>query len=270
MLKFNPIDHSYTGLGVEWTGVTTFVNRFKQPFDAVSKSEGVSKKKTTWDGKPNPWYGMDPAVIREHWKRKSDDSLTTGRWFHDLKEAETHLKGAALVNGNMLQVIPSIMEDGIKVAPNQVLTDGIYPEHFVYMKSAALCGQADLVTVDRGIVTVEDYKTSKEIERTGWQNSQGETRKMMSPINDLDDCNFIHYALQLSLYMYIILRNNPRHKPGRMFIHHVIFDEGEEGPLKERTIRTDAAGNPIIKQVIPIEVPYLRYAVTQMIACKNG
>ena len=35
----------------------------------------------------------------------------------------------------------------LKYAPDQKLIPGIYPEHFVYLKSASICGQADYVEI---------------------------------------------------------------------------------------------------------------------------
>jgi hypothetical protein len=264
MLKFDEKDHSYTGKGIDWMGVTTFISRFKEPFDAIRMSELVSKKKAS------PWYGMDPQVIRDHWKNKSDTSLETGHWYHQMKESEAHAKGSAMVRGKRIEVIAPVMDGSIKLAPAQVLKEGIYPEHLCYMESAALCGQGDIVTVCNGFVDIDDYKTSKSIERKGYVNHEGISKKMLKPIDNLDDCNFIHYALQLSLYMYMVLRHNPKLKPGKMVIHHVVFDEGEEGKLKERNIRMDPSGNPIVLRVEPIEVPYLKSHVQAMIAHKKS
>lgn len=264
MLKFDEKDHSYTGKGIDWMGVTTFISKFKQPFDAVKMSELVSKKKTS------PWYGIPPEEIRKHWKTKSDLSLETGHWYHLMKETEAHDKGSGLVRGVHIPVVAPVMEDGIKLAPAQILKDGIYPEHLCYMESAALCGQGDIVTVCNGIVDIDDYKTSKTIEKKGFVNHEGVSKKMLKPIDNLDDCNFIHYALQLSLYMYMVLRHNPKLKPGKMIIHHVIFDEGEEGKFKERNIKMDSNGNPVVLRVDSIEVPYLKSHVQAMIAHKKN
>ena len=35
----------------------------------------------------------------------------------------------------------------------------------VYLKSARLCGQADLVEIVNGYINITDYKTNKEIKR---------------------------------------------------------------------------------------------------------
>ena len=80
---------------------------------------------------------------------------------------------------------------------------------------------------------------------------------MLDPINHLDDCNFNHYALQLSIYMYIILKHNPKLKPGRIFIHHVTFEQESEDKWGYPIAKLDNEGNPIVKEATPIAVPYL-------------
>ena len=70
-----------------------------------------------------------------------------------------------------------------------------------------------------------DYKTNKEIKTEGFKNYEGITQKMLFPLNHLDDCNLNHYTLQLSLYMYIILKHNPRLSAGKLTLQHVVFEE---------------------------------------------
>ena len=52
---------------------------------------------------------------------------------------------------------------GTKIAPDQKLSNGVYPEHFVYLKSLGICGQADLVTIVNGKINIIDYKTNVKI-----------------------------------------------------------------------------------------------------------
>ena len=94
---------------------------------------------------------------------------------------------------------------------------------------------------------------------------EGMSQKMQFPLNHLDDCNFNHYALQLSIYMYIILKHNPKLRPGGMFIHHVQFEEeGKDGhgyPITKYTKQ----GDPVLKDLTTIPVPYLKDEVISLI-----
>ena len=66
---------------------------------------------------------------------------------------------------------------------------------------------------------------NKEIKKESYIDWEGISEKLSQPLSALDDCNFNHYALQLSIYMYIILKHNPKLIPGKMFIQHISFEE---------------------------------------------
>ena len=122
-----------------------------------------------------------------------------------------------------------------------------------------------MVEVIKDTVNIIDYKTNKEIKTTGFTNWEKITQKMTGPCAHLDDCNFNHYSLQLSIYMYIILKHNPRYKPGKMFLHHVIFEKESEDKFGNPIPKKDSSGDPIVKTVVPYDVPYLKSEVIAMI-----
>jgi hypothetical protein len=253
---FTAEDHSYKSLNPEekinWTSVTTVISALKKPFDAKKTAEKVSKKKTS------KWYGVDPVIIQEIWKNEADRSTTLGTWYHNQREDDLCSLASLEREGVTIPVFsPSGENNGIRVAPNQKLEPGVYPEHMVYLKSAGLCGQSDLVEVVNGKVNIIDYKTNKEIKMEGFTNWEGVTDKMLPPVDSLDDCHFNHYALQLSIYMYIILKHNPKLKPGRIFVHHITFEIEREDNWGYPITKKDERGEPVIKEVIPISIPYL-------------
>jgi len=253
---FNAEDHSYKSLSPEekinWTSVTTVVSAFKKPFDAKKTAEKVSKKKTS------KWYGVDPVIIQEIWKNESERSTTLGTWYHNQREDDLCSLASLEREGVTIPIFkPSGENNGVRIAPSQKLEPGVYPEHMVYLKSAGLCGQSDLVEVVNGKVNIIDYKTNKEIKMEGYTNWEGVTDKMLPPVDNLDDCHFNHYALQLSIYMYIILKHNPKLKPGRIFVHHITFEIEREDNWGYPITKKDENGEPIIKEVIPISIPYL-------------
>ena len=135
----------------------------------------------------------------------------------------------------------------------------------VYLKSASICGQADRVEVVGDRIDIYDYKTNKEIRTEAYTSWDGITNKMSGPLKHVDDCNFFHYALQLSVYMYIMLKHNHSLKPGKMQIHHIKFEFEEKDKYGYPNIAKDAAGDPIIKEVIPYDMPYLKKEVIRMI-----
>ena len=88
---------------------------------------------------------------------------------------------------------------------------------------------------------------------------------MSGPCSHLDDCNFNHYALQLSIYMYIIIKHNPRYKPGKLMLHHVIFEKQGEDKFGNPILLKDKNNEPIVKTVVPYEAPYMKSEVIAMI-----
>ncbi len=259
---FKPENHSYESLDpnerIKWLGVTSFVGKFKQPFDPVAQS--IKSSQNT----KSKWYGIDPLTIQAIWEGEGDRAISHGSKYHDQRESDILSHDTIQRSGRPIPIVRPIFNAGIKQAPIQKLAEGIYPEHFVYLKSAGLCGQSDRVEVVQNTVDVIDYKTNKEIKKTGYRSWDG-VQKMTGPVSHLDDCNFNHYSLQLSIYLYIILKHNPTYKPGKLMLHHIIFEKSGDDKFGYPILKKDANGDPIVKDVVPYEVPYLKSEVISMI-----
>jgi ATP-dependent exoDNAse (exonuclease V) beta subunit len=255
-IVFNAEEHSYKSIdgaeGINWTSVTTLISSLKKPFDAKAVAARVSKNKRS------KWFGIEAKTIEQIWQNESDRAIGLGTFYHNQRESDLCSLASIEREGVTVPVIsPSGEHNGIRYAPLQKLDPGVYPEHMVYLKSTGICGQSDLVEVVNGKVNIIDYKTNKEIKTEAFTNWEGISEKMLDPISHLDDCNFNHYALQLSIYMYIILKHNPKLKPGRIFIHHIAFEQEGEDQYGYPVAAKDIDGNPIVKTVLPIAVPYL-------------
>jgi hypothetical protein len=135
----------------------------------------------------------------------------------------------------------------------------------VYLKSAGICGQADRVEVINGVVNVYDYKTNKEIKSEGFTNWEGITKKMLAPVNHLDDCNLNHYNIQLSIYMYIILKHNPKFKAGKLVIEHIQFKEAGRDAYDNRVVLYDDKGEPVVDKIVQYHIPFLKEEVISII-----
>lgn len=260
---FNDADHSYKSIdgdNIDWISVTTLISNFKKPFDAKGIAAKVSKNKRS------KWYGIEPETILKIWDDESQRAMTLGTFYHNQREADLCSLASIEKEGVTIPVfIPNVEPNGIKVAPSQKLESGVYPEHMVYLKSAGICGQSDLVEVVNDKIYIIDYKTNKEIKTESFVNWEGISDKLSFPLQHLDDCNFNHYALQLSIYMYIMLKHNPKLKPGKMYIHHIIFEEDEKDENGYPVTKYSPEGDPIVKEVIPMEIPYLADEVRSII-----
>ena len=184
---------------IKWTSVTSFVGLFKPKFDAEAQAKKSSKNKRS------KWHGMTPKEILAAWDGESQRAIELGNWYHDQREKNLCEFKTIERDGVVVPIVRPIVDgSGTKIAPDQKVSDGVYPEHFVYLKSLGICGQADLVTIVNNQIHIIDYKTNKEIKEKGFTNWEGITSKMYNPVSHLDDCNLNHYNLQLSLYAYII------------------------------------------------------------------
>lgn len=263
ILKFTPQDHKYTSIKKEderdWVSATSFIGNFKQPFESDKIAEKSAKNKKS------KWYGMTPDAIKEAWKSEANRATTLGTWYHDCRERDLCELETIERSGVTVPIVKPIEIEGIKYSPDQKLMDGVYPEHMVYLKSAGLCGQSDLVEVIDGSVHITDYKTNKEIKLQGFTNWEGITTKMHSPLSHLDDCNLNHYTLQLSLYLYIIIKHNPRLKPGNLTIHHIMFEEVGKDKFGNPITALDSNGDPIVKEIMPYDLPYMKQEIISLV-----
>jgi ATP-dependent exoDNAse (exonuclease V) beta subunit len=264
-IVFNADEHSYKSINssdnISWISVTTLISHLKKSFDAKTVSDRVSKSKRS------KWYGLKPKEIEAIWKNESDRAMNLGTYYHNQREADLCSLASIEREGVTVPIFkPVELVNGAKFAPSQKLDPGVYPEHMVYLKSAGLCGQSDLVEVVNGRVNIIDYKTNKEIKTESYKNWDGVSEKMLSPIDHLDDCNFLHYALQLSIYMYIILKHNPKLLPGKIYIHHIVFEENGKDTNGYPITKYDHNGDPVVKEVIPLLMPYLYDEVIAIIS----
>lgn len=253
ILKFTAHNHKYTSEeDISWLSVTSLISNFKQPFDAdkIAAKSAKSKK--------SKWYGMTPEDIKAAWKAEALRATTLGTWYHNQREADICGLDNMERHGATIPVFKPLEKEGIKFSPNQKLSNGVYPEHMVYLKSAGICGQSDLVEVINGVVHITDYKTNKEIKVEGYTNWEGISQKMSPPVSHLDDCHLNHYALQLSMYMFIILKHNPKLSAGTLTIHHILFEEAGRDRFDNPISALDTNGDPIVSDVVIYDLPYLK------------
>ena len=262
-LIFKEHGHVYESIdpneNIDWTSVTSLVGLFKPKFDTYGISEKCSKNKKS------KWYGLTPQQIRDVWAAETNRATTLGSFYHNQREADLMSFDTLTKQGIDLPIIPPKVQDGIKYAPVQKMISGVYPEHFVYLKSAGVCGQADYVEVVNGEVNILDYKTNKEIKSRSFENWEGKRSMMNSPLGHIEDCNLMHYNLQMSIYMYIILKHNPKLNPGKLTLQHITFEYDGEDEHGYPITSYDDNGDPIIKDIIMYDVPYMKEEVFTMI-----
>lgn len=259
-LKFYEEGHKYESIGednIKWVSVSTLCGQFKEPFIAKLRAESSSKKKTS------KWYGIPADEILEIWAAENLRSTTLGTWYHNKEEKKLLAQDSMLYEGVMLPIIQPIFEDGVKVAPPQKLSPGIYPEHMMYLKTEGVCGQSDDVIVMQKFFDIDDYKTSKELKKP-YVNWEGKTKRLLRPLQHLDECDEVSYGLQFSTYAKIVKRHNPLLDVRNLTLKHIIFEESGRDRWDYPITRLDEKGEPIVKDVIDIRLPYYDNEVETM------
>lgn len=266
-IKFYEEKHQYVSIDpdqIQWKSVTGVISKLKQPFNAELQAPKSSVNKKS------PYYGLPPAEICAIWKNEGDLSNVLGHWYHGQRESDILECDTIQRRGVDVPIIKPIMIEGVKHAPNQKLTNGVYPEHMMYLKSAGLCGQSDRVEIIEKIVDIADYKTNKDLKLEPFISWDGSRKKMLDPVSHLDDCDIVHYGLQLSLYMYMVIKHNPTFIPGNLTIEHIVFEEISRDKFNSRSLKRDENGNPIVKEVVPYKVPYYKKEVIDIIHYLNS
>ena len=195
-LKFDELAHSYTVDGVPLISVTQLVSTtafFDKERIAAKKAEElnipVRDVLLAWDKKGE--YARDMG----HEMHSYIENLWQGRKYQfkqNNKFIDLFLELDLLV-----EQYTSFYNSAKK------LMSLIAAENFVYDKDYKIAGTFDGLFYNKlnNCVDIWDWKTSGKIEKC---NHFG---KKLIGLEHLDECNFNEYALQLSLYKYIIEKN---------------------------------------------------------------
>lgn len=265
-----------------YTSATQLLDRFKNKFDTGERSQYMADR-----------YGEDAQYWKDKWDETRDAALDRGNRIHKEQEDLSYGRGVEktvaglhlpVQNRNLLPESYPLIE----------LPDGVYPELKLWRHDFGIAGRADKITLRTyaehwaglesfardyeqinnalheiftwggtppkkfRFMDVGDYKTNKRVRKESFykRNLDGtKSYKMMKgPISHLMDCEWIHYALQFSLYQY--MGEYHGFLPGtRTIIHHQNPDMFD-GLLK------DLPGEfPVVVE----ELPYLRDEVIAML-----
>jgi len=182
-LLFDEEEHKYTVGDKELVSVTTYIKESFNPFEKELISKRVAKR----DGK------TQEEVLKE-WEQTGLD----GTAVHE--EVENYIKDGTR------PVIDKALYGMIHCQNECSFYDKLVPEMRVYSEELGIAGTIDLVVYKpthpslKPRVILKDWKTNKKI------YTQGFGKTGLGVCSHLVDCNYNHYALQLSLYAYILER----------------------------------------------------------------
>lgn len=193
-LTFFKKSHKYKLGRRELTSVTTFVKQFFTPFNAREKARELSKF---------GWAKKQKKGVR-YWLKTWKEAGQQGTITHE--EIEKYIK----TNNKEIDCCLKA-EQGIKWYEKFIKKLGKpipLSELRIFDEELGIAGTIDLYVSHQSIdnpqenvITLVDWKTNKKIVKEGYKDSVA-----LEPVSHLESGNFYQYALQLSLYAYIIER----------------------------------------------------------------
>lgn len=198
-VQYEDHSHTYSLRGRLYRSSTQIVDQFIRPFDTVERSQYMAER-----------YGRTPEYWVTKWRDGNQVSLDRGTLIHNTKEDYLHSRGVDTIGNKHFRVYNLEKPTDTHLKLNYAkLPDGIYPELKLWNHVWGIAGRVDKPILDTDhlghrIAHIDDYKTGRKIDQEGWQEKDGSYRMMLDPISHLHDCEWSHYALQLSIYQYML------------------------------------------------------------------
>lgn len=211
-MKFIELSHKYLDEeDRDYVPVTSFIKSFQAYVDWDTIADVKAKK----------LGNITKEELLQQWADKRNKGAERGTLFHKMKEDELLSKGDPRIVGYSTDA-----HAGTKVDSSMLLEDNTtYVEKMIWSKRFGVCGTADLVEVVGGKINIKDYKTNEKLDFESYKHWRDGSKRLLFPVQHLDDCNFNVYQLQVNCYMYMLLQQNRHLKMGNMEVLHIIFDE---------------------------------------------
>ena len=273
-VKYCDESHTYWDDNGKYISVTTLIGSFCQDFDKefwsaykaleriltpeqfkMEKSQLLKTKKINveflmdmYDFTKNDFNKAQQDILDE-WQQKNIASCERGSKIHAelehmyTKKKETELTKFGLGGKFKVNTNETLMKQNLEILD---VEKGVFPEYLIYRNSEdgkfKLAGQIDLLIKDGNDIIIADYKTNEKLDEKSFFDSKTKKHAMMKyPLNNLMDCNKVHYALQLSTYAWMLQMINPAFYIKKLIlIHH-----DHQGNITEHEV--DYLKNDVLK-----------------------
>lgn len=158
--------------------------------------------------------------ILDEWQKKNIESCERGTKMH------LEIENSFYAGGKNVTLKKFGIGGKFECKKNYVELDlpkGVYPEYLVSVidDNLRLAGQIDLLIKDNNDISLIDHKSCIKIDKSSGYNPVLKTKtKMLYPLNNLQDCNFYHYSLQLSTYAWMLQKINPEFCIKNLILNH--------------------------------------------------
>lgn len=197
-VKFVEDTHTYYVDGskdaFEYTSTTKLMHSLFKPFNA---DEVIEKMRRSRNWESSKYFGKSPGDIKAEWEENRDSAAKSGSSMHENIENFYNKRNHENCSDEF-KMFQKFRDDHKGLVPYRT-------EWCIFDEDAKVSGSVDMVYEDSespGTYIIADWKRSKAIKTENrWQSG---TNKHSC---HLQDCNFIHYSLQLSAYKYILEKN---------------------------------------------------------------
>jgi hypothetical protein len=188
LIHFNEADHIYTHNGQTLESVTTIVEECFEQFDAPYWAARKATAEVTAE------------MLMEQWAENGRQARDLGTLMHD--RIEHYYLGYGLDESAMKDDTFSMFLDftrEYKLQPYRT-------EWRIYYEEYGIAGTLDFLNYDGNEFVIFDWKRSTKLtDAAGRVIKESRYRKTAkSPLQSLPDTTFYHYALQVSIYRYIL------------------------------------------------------------------
>lgn len=241
--------HKYVNLkdsSIQYTSVTTLIEKYGKEFDKefVSKYKALERlipadnwkkeKGAIWKSHKIPEgvlevYSITPENLNKVQQEILDEWAETNRIACERgTKIHAQLENSFYNAGSNITLKKFGIGGKFKCEKNYNELDmeyGLYPEYLIYYDNPKLnlhiAGQIDLIVKSGNDIYIIDHKTNAKIDLKGFYNSALRTTdKMKFPLTNLDECNYNHYQLQLSMYAWMLQKINPNFIIKDLILNH--------------------------------------------------
>ncbi len=220
-ISFDEAKHTYTVDGKILQSVTHIVENCFPKFDAELHAKYTAAK-----------MGITPEKVIMMWEQKGKESRELGTAMH--QKIESYYQGKDSREDDSYRLFKMFAEKK-ELVPYRT-------EWAVYDTDHNIAGTIDFVDYQNGEYTIYDWKRSDKIIANGMPVKVSKYQeKGLYPLEHLENCAYYHYALQLSLYKFILERNyNMKISKLRLGIFHPTYDKPYvlEVPYLENEVNT--------------------------------
>lgn len=193
---FYPEDHHYEYKGEQiGISVTRLIEEYAQEFNAEVIAERVATKE-----------GRSVQDVLEEWEYKNDFSVHKGSTCHEYVQAKWELKYYEPdYFDHSIEYFEAV--EKIKKQADKFKSD--YKDKLELIANEEIIGSTDydiasavdslFINKQTGGLVLVDYKTNSDIHK-----NEKYAKNMQVPLNHLKDDSITHYAIQISIYKYLI------------------------------------------------------------------